>query len=458
MSIKSVFSKIINAGVEESMPFAEQFNIRNSNRLGLFGFPTPILLAFIFTGEHYYLPSIIACSLLSLFILFMPYLNSKKWYSLANYSFFFAGSLNTLMFNWVFGPKAGFIHCIIPFFIIIYAGFRHRRQFIVLNIYLCLLIAAYMLISYYHRPLFIMEDYDLAYAATLVAGILYSSLVLIAIKVEINIHIKTIFFKNKELETTKAVLEVKNKELTDSINYAKQIQYALLANKDLLHQNMSEHFVLFKPKSVVSGDFYWAAIKNGDLYFALCDSTGHGVPGAFMSLLNISFLNEAIIERGISEPNEIFNYVRARLIGSITETGLRDGMDGVLLRISFLGPKLKIVYAGANNAPIAPRDAVLQKLQHDRMPVGKSENSASFTNYEFELNKGEIFYLCTDGYADQFGGSKEKKFMTKQLLFTLQELSESSLSVQKEVLNKKFEQWRGNLEQVDDVSVIGFRA
>ena len=138
--------------------------------------------------------------------------------------------------------------------------------------------------------------------------------------------------KNVELKNAFDVIAEKNKDITDSINYAKRIQQALLASDDMLKRNLKEYFVLYKPKDIVSGDFYWAVEKNGCFYLAVCDSTGHGVPGAFMSLLNISFLNEAINEKNISQPNEVFNHARKRLVENISSDGAQDGMDGILVK------------------------------------------------------------------------------------------------------------------------------
>ena len=160
--------------------------------------------------------------------------------------------------------------------------------------------------------------------------------------------------QKEEVHRQKEIIEEHQKETIDSINYAKRIQYALLANNDLLKRNLNTHFVLFKPKDIVSGDFYWATEHNNKFYLAVCDCTGHGVPGAFMSLLNIGFLSEAIKEKNIEKPNEVFNYVRTRLIDSISSDGQQDGMDGILLCID--KTLNQISYAAANNEPILVSD------------------------------------------------------------------------------------------------------
>jgi serine phosphatase RsbU (regulator of sigma subunit)/Tfp pilus assembly protein PilF len=261
--------------------------------------------------------------------------------------------------------------------------------------------------------------------------------------------------KNREIEMQKHLVEEKNKEIVDSINYAQRIQHALLASESMMNKNISSHFVLFKPKDIVSGDFYWAAEKENYFYLAVCDSTGHGVPGAFMSLLNISFLNEAITERGIIQPNEIFNHVRERLIESISSDGAKDGMDGILL--CFDKDKKIITYAAAHNAPLLIHNEQIHKLDSDKMPVGLGERTDSFSLFTLSAKEGDTVYLCTDGYADQFGGDKGKKLKSKHLQEKLASISAESVEEQKRALDDYIEKWRGDLAQVDDICVIGIR-
>ena len=261
--------------------------------------------------------------------------------------------------------------------------------------------------------------------------------------------------QKQEVEIQKELIEEHQKETIDSINYAKRIQYALLAHTDLLQKHLPEHFVLFKPKDIVSGDFYWATEHNGKFYLAVCDSTGHGVPGAFMSLLNIGFLSEAIKEKNILEPHEVLNYVRKRLIDSIGNDGQKDGMDAILICVDRSSDK--IFYAAANNEPILIRDNEIIELAKDKMPVGKGEKESSFTLQSLTRQSGDVLYLYTDGYADQFGGEKGKKFKYKQLNELLLSISSENADKQNEILYSKFIDWKGELEQVDDVCIIGIK-
>ncbi len=269
--------------------------------------------------------------------------------------------------------------------------------------------------------------------------------------------------KNR-VEEKNEIIEKKQKEILDSINYAKQIQYSLLANEELLRKNLPEHFVLFKPKDIVSGDFYWATKKDDSFYLAVCDSTGHGIPGAFMSLLNISFLNEAISEKSIQEPNKVFAHVRERLIQNMEG---QDGMDATLVRFE----KGNITYSSAYNKPVLIRNGNIIELAADKMPVGKGERVNPFNLYTLDCQKGDMLYFFTDGYADQFGLSSEawamvrgplsnvngKKFKYKQLHSLLIEIASCSVEEQKNCLEDRIEQWKGSIEQVDDICIIGIR-
>jgi len=256
-------------------------------------------------------------------------------------------------------------------------------------------------------------------------------------------------------ESQKDLLEEKQKEIIDSINYAKRIQYTLLANTEFLNAHLPNHFIVFKSKDIVRGDFYWAAKKEDRFYLAVCDSTGHGVPGAFMSLLNTNFLNEAIIDKNISEPNEVFNYVRKRLIENISQDGRQDGMDGILICVN--DKSKKMTYAAANNSPFVIKNNVLNILDADKMPIGKGEKTEPFNLYTFEMSKGDQLYLSTDGFADQFGGPKGKKYKYKPMYDLMLKNSYLPVLQQEELLFAEFDNWKGSLEQVDDVCILGIR-
>lgn len=235
----------------------------------------------------------------------------------------------------------------------------------------------------------------------------------------------------------------------------KKIQQAIITNTEYINTHIPNNFIYFNPKDIVSGDFYWATKKENCFYFAVCDSTGHGVPGAFMSLLNIGYLSEAIIEKGIKQPNEIFNYVRQRLINTISNDGQKDGFDGILICLDFTTNQ--ITFAAANNKPILIRNEKLFELESDRMPVGHGERKDDFKLYTIDIEKGDSLYIYTDGFADQFGGPKGKKLKYKPLNELLLANSSKTLSEQQQNLTEYFNEWRGTLEQVDDVCITGFK-
>lgn len=277
---------------------------------------------------------------------------------------------------------------------------------------------------------------------------------------------KTIIeLKEKETARQKEVIEEKQKEIIDSINYAKRIQHSLLAGDDILNRNLPEYFVLFNPKDIVSGDFYWAAeLNNGHFALITADSTGHGVPGAIMCMLNIACLNEAI-SKNITSPHQILYETRKSIVEHLSNDGSteggKDGMDCSLLCFDFQNKRL--FFSGANNPAWiirqSNRPAVeLIELKPDKMPVGKHDrDSEPFTLQTIELKENDLIYTFTDGFADQFGGPKGKKFKYKQLQEILLSNAQKPLAFQKEILEVSFAEWKGELEQIDDVLLIGIK-
>lgn len=301
--------------------------------------------------------------------------------------------------------------------------------------------------------------------------IIYTSIGVLLIVVVFSIFLNNRFRvtrKQKEIiesqkmivEQQKHIVEEKHKEITDSINYAERIQRALLASENILQSNFKNYFVLFKPKDVVSGDFYWATtLSNGNFAFVTADSTGHGVPGAIMSILNISCLKEAVKE-GLIEPFEILNKTRSLIIDTLAKDGSaeggKDGMDASLTVYDFKNKKM--FFSASHNPVWIARGTEIIELKADKMPVGKHDKqNISFTQQEIQLQSGDVIYSLTDGFPDQFGGEKGKKFMSKNLRELLLANSHLPMNEQKELLEKTFVNWIGNLEQIDDVTIVGVR-
>ena len=261
----------------------------------------------------------------------------------------------------------------------------------------------------------------------------------------------------QKVEYSNLLIEQKNKDITDSIRYAKRIQQALLKPEQQVSDDSPEHFILFKPKDIVSGDFYWVSEKKNYLYIAVSDCTGHGVPGAFLTMLGTSFLNEIMTSAEQLSPAKILDQLREKFIRELGKTGTRDGMDISLIR--FNKETREFQWAGALRPLLVMRKGAqeMEITRGDKQSICFVENQSSFTNIDGTLENGDMVYLFSDGYADQFGGEKRKKFKMKQLVSLLAGLNNQSMEMQKKVLESTFEKWKGSLEQIDDVCVFGIK-
>jgi len=263
--------------------------------------------------------------------------------------------------------------------------------------------------------------------------------------------------KNKIIEEQKAIVEERNREVMDSINYAKRIQEAILPKASLVDQLLPEHFILYKPKDIVAGDFYWLEEVDKTVIFAAADCTGHGVPGAMVSVVCNNAMNRSVREFKLTLPGEILDKTRELVIEQFAEGNedVKDGMDIALCSLE--GNTLK--YAGANNSLwiIRKGSEEVDEYKATKQPIGKVDDPIAFTTHEIELNKDDSFYIFSDGYVDQFGGEKGKKFKSKTFKQLLLSIQDGALSDQRSVIDESFEAWRGDLEQVDDVCVIGIR-
>lgn len=249
-------------------------------------------------------------------------------------------------------------------------------------------------------------------------------------------------------------LEIKRRDILDSINYAQKIQENIFPDRDMVNRYIPESFLFFQPRDIVSGDFFWALEHEGELFLAVCDSTGHGIPGAFMSMLNVSFLNEAVLYERLKNPDEILNRVRNLLI-DVFKNERQDGMDGILIRYN--PHKNKLTYSAANNPIVLVRNGEYQVLEYDKMPIGNSPKSGPFRKFELDLQAGDNIYLITDGFADQFGGEKNKKYKYKPLFEFFQQVSSLSADMQRLALIEEFSIWQQHNEQVDDVTILGIK-
>jgi len=289
------------------------------------------------------------------------------------------------------------------------------------------------------------------------------------IKKEANIKLeeknRTISLQKDEIEKQRDLaaaqrdqIGYQKRHIEDSIMYAKRIQTALIPSLELFSDKL-EHFVLYKPLAIVSGDFYWVSTQSNPQVIISADCTGHGVPGAFMSMLGVTMLNEIINGKHIMEPDQIIENLRQGIIKSLKqvaeEDSIKDGMDIAVCVVDF--DKNILWYAGANSPLYHVRGDELTHYRADKMPVAIHYRMEPFTLHKIDLQKGDAFYIFSDGFADQFGGPNQKKFMSMQLRETLVAMSGVPMLQQGERLNKIFEEWRGDSPQIDDVTLIGVR-
>jgi len=281
-------------------------------------------------------------------------------------------------------------------------------------------------------------------------------------------------------------IEAQHKEIRDSIDYAKRIQQAIIPPIKIVEQHLKDCFVIYQPKDVVSGDFYWlesptlnlianeikqpAKNDEGAIFFAACDCTGHGVPGAMVSVICNNALKRSVNEFKLTTPGEILDRTRKIVVQEFekSEDDVKDGMDIALcsLKLSekseFSESYATLQYAGANNSLyIISKNTAgeneLIEIKPDKQPIGKVDAPTPFTTHSISLKKGDTIYVFTDGYADQFGGEKGKKMMYKPFKNLLLSIQDKNMSEQKKILEKHFKEWKGGLEQVDDVCILGVR-
>lgn len=262
--------------------------------------------------------------------------------------------------------------------------------------------------------------------------------------------------QKEEIEHQKEALEEKNRDITDSIKYAKHIQDAILPEEETLKSEFSDAFILFKPKDIVSGDFYWMAKKEDNVLVSAVDCTGHGVPGAFVSIVGNNGLNRAVNEFQLSQPSKILDqltFLVEEAFKQKSSSDVKDGMDIAL--ISYNPKEMLLQYAGANNPMYLIQKGELIEIKANKQPIGAFDNRQPFTNHEIKVEKGDRIILFSDGYADQFGGDRGKKLKYKTFKKLLLDNIDQPISEYKQILNDYIIHWMGELEQIDDVCVIG---
>ncbi len=489
------WNRISQKGLKDEMAISEQKKLILTNQVGILMFLfifAYITILTILNLVDYHFSALIY--FLSFSILLIPFMNSKGLYRLTSFMISISFPVAVLIFSTLtkkdFHNNIDIIYYFIPRLLLIgtliipliLIDIKHR-----LTLGFAVLINIAALVSYdfvlglfgvgfgslpvtfekYHFiNIFVILPYFL-----ILTGIGF--LLSINVKYEKRVQklLEDVKEKNIELEKQKTIIEKIHQEITDSINYAKRIQNVILPDPELLDQYFKDYFILFKPRNVVSGDFYWFSVINNKIIFCLADCTGHGVPGAFMSMLGISFLRELVAKEHLSEPSEILDRLRNEIINALNQKGVtsdqKDGMDISLFSLSILpmgeinsDKSMEFKWAGANNPCWIIRDGKFEELTPDKMPVGIHHSMDLFKTITTQLKKGDKLYLSSDGYKDQFGGPSSKKFMSKQLRELIIENSSRQMNKQKEILELKIEEWRTGFgtihEQTDDISIVGF--
>jgi serine phosphatase RsbU (regulator of sigma subunit) len=266
---------------------------------------------------------------------------------------------------------------------------------------------------------------------------------------------------NSEIMLQKNIIEEKNKSITDSIRYAQYIQQSILPDNETINRLIPESFVLYRPKDIVSGDFYWISLSGDYIYIAVVDCTGHGVPGAFMSMVGHNVLSNAIKQLYLPSTSELLSFLQAEVTDLFSQNSqkynVRDGMDLSLVRVDMKNRKMQ--FSGANNPVYHIHNGVLVEYKGNKVAISAQNENKDFvfSSHEIDIDTSDMIYLFSDGYADQFGGQKGKKFKYKSLQQLLLSVHRKPMNEQYKVLNETLEEWKGNLEQVDDVLILGFR-
>lgn len=297
-------------------------------------------------------------------------------------------------------------------------------------------------------------------------GSIIISIILLFILSQTRILVKTRkLLREKEqayalIELQKVELEMRDKDITDSLIYAQRIQEALLPSESYFRNHFADSFILFKPKNIVSGDFYWIGEKGDKIFIVAADCTGHGVPGALMSMIGLEIVEKTINEDNIEIPSKILavmnkglekTFSREKNIGTI----IRDGMDIGLCVIDRI--RKRVQYAGAFFPLYLIRNGSLVEILADKIIIGMNPDGLPYTDHEIDLMEDDIFYIFSDGYVDQFGGAENKKFMYRRFRYLLLTIHNFPVNDQKTILDDNMKTWMGTNEQVDDIMVIGFR-
>jgi serine phosphatase RsbU (regulator of sigma subunit) len=458
MSLKSIWDNITFIGLKER----DEFKFREVVLMNKLVFLSALMMAamipievFINGWELVWLEGVIILACLSALIF-----NHKGWFTFAKFYFYIVVISIIFLLGLAIGKGSANELFYFPAFIFPAMLFHDRRVIISMSVisFTCFAVQSYLMEivppAFYVKP-----------EIKMTMRFLFYIVVFTIIFFEIH-YFKKINYKFQTLLTSKnEEIEHKNQEIIDSINYAKRIQEAILLPIAQVKNHLPDSFVIFKPKDIVAGDFYWVEEANGETIFAVADCTGHGVPGAMVSVVCHNALNSSLREFHQTDPGKILDKTRELVIQQFSKSteDVKDGMDISLATLKYenkQGDDFAVLsWAGANN-PIwilKKGENELIELKPDKQAVGKGDLTKKFTTQKLELKKGDQIYIFSDGFADQFGGEKGKKFKYKPFKELLLANSSKSMSEQSELIQHEFESWKRDLEQVDDVCIIGVR-
>jgi serine phosphatase RsbU (regulator of sigma subunit) len=442
MKMKALFNKITNSGVGPDLKPEVAEKTKLVNTISFLGVPICLFYtAFFAITSHYFHATVFFVGIL-IFIM-PPLLNLWKGTTISVPAFTVATPVFWAFLTITAGKETGFylgfiIFCIGP--MLFFTTLRESLFYVWIGIIL-------FFVSIIGLALFPPAD-TFPFAMWIFMINLFTVLITIVV---------VVYLFKKESDESRMKIKEKNREILDSINYAKRIQNAILPSESLLKSKLKDYFIFYSPKDIVAGDFYFMEEIDGKLLLAAADCTGHGVPGALVSLVCYNALNKAVVENKQTDPAKILDMTKKYVAEHFSKNNenVKDGMDITIISLNY--KTKEISWAGANNPLWYVQNGELKIMRPDKQPVGYTEITNPFSSHTAQLAANDCFYLFTDGLADQFGGTRGKKFMYKPFKELLLSHADLPMFEQSRVIQNTLKNWKGNLEQVDDILVIGVR-
>ena len=465
INISSIWHKISENGIDIKLENSEKKRIRILNRIIFINAIIALIFIIVDFSNLSYEGALISTVTFSISILLF-FLIKNKLYKVAKWIIILFIILYISAICLLTGKDSGMIVYFIPGILFPTLIFENKKAILALSILIGVVLISVFSINQYYNPQFIISEEEVTFynISSLLGCTALTLLILWYFRKTNNEYEEIIINKNKslvlyndEIKNQKLKLEEKNKGITDSINYASKIQQAILPTDLKLSNLLNDYFLFFLPKDIVSGDFYWVEKVNNKTYIAIADCTGHGVPGAMVSVVCINALNRSIQEFNLIQPKDVLNKTRELVIEAFNERNkmIKDGMDIAICCID--SESNKLLFSGANNPLTIIRNNEATTLLADRQPIGKFSFGKPFTQQEKILKKGDLIYMYSDGFADQFGGEKRKKYKAADFKRFLLSIQDKDMETQRELIGKEFKRWKGDLEQIDDVCVMGVR-